>query len=174
MFHHASQPTSADRLKGPPWRRIRLFAVAACTSFAAVAALSPPSMAHADQPTELVQSYDFVDVNACTSEPDVFHVDVDVRVHDGHAANIVVIGDRQTGWTDSGFELVQGRSSFVQNHAIERVALLDVWEHPDTGDRLVARFVVVVDLSAGEVRVDSFVTVRCLGDHKFISTPGPA
>jgi hypothetical protein len=72
---------------------------------------------------------------------------------------IVARGSRTLS-TSSGFAGA-GTSSYVLNAEVEMFRFTDTLRN-DAGDRIRARSVLVVDLSTGSVRVDSF-ELTCVG-----------
>jgi hypothetical protein len=115
--------------------------------------------AGADPPTEMgpfVETFD--DVNPCTGLVHTVTIAVTFSVH-FHDDRIVAHGDRTLS-TSSGF-VGEGTSSFVDNGQIEMFRFTDILSN-DSGNRIRANGVFVVDLSTGTVRVDKF-ELTCLG-----------
>jgi hypothetical protein len=115
--------------------------------------------ASADAPTQVGPIAEtFEDVNPCTGlvQTGVLVVTFYVHSEDGR---IVARGDRTLS-TSSRFAGT-GTSSYVLNGEIEMFRFTDILSN-DAGDRIRARSIVVVDLSTGTARVDSF-DLTCLG-----------
>jgi hypothetical protein len=100
----------------------------------------------------------FDDVNPCTGLVHTVTIAVTFSVH-SHDGRTEAHGDRTLS-TSSGF-FGKGTSSFVDNGQIEMFRLTDILSS-DSGDRIRANSVFVVDLSTGTVRVDRF-ELTCLG-----------
>ena len=142
--------------------------IAALVTAAAASAMG--SAAHADAPATFEVHVDFDAINPCSGEPHTVSFDAVASVH-SHDNNLVEHLSR-TGTTDSGFVMDHGTSQFVETERIARQTLVDVWYHPETGERFLARFTVVLDKASERFLVDSFVTLRCLaGGEKSISPP---
>jgi hypothetical protein len=115
--------------------------------------------ASADPPTQVGPFEEtFEDVNPCTGLLQTGTLVVTFYVHSQNG-RIVARGDRTLS-TSSGF-VGTGTSSYVLNGEIEMFRFTDILSN-DAGDRIRARSVVVVDLSTGTLRVDSF-DLTCLG-----------
>ena len=115
--------------------------------------------ASADPPTRVGPFAEtFEDVNPCTGLAQTGTLVVTFYVHSQNGRT-VARGNR-TMSTSSGF-VGTGTSSYVLNGEIEMFRFTDILSN-DAGDRIRARSVVVVDLSTGTVRVDSF-DLACLG-----------
>lgn len=133
---------------------------------AATLALSTASLgvgaqvASADEPTIVEFEEVFPDVNSCTQTLDVFHIHNVARDHVGHD-NVFVSAVQRTGYTDSGFEMVAGQASFVQNGNGLKLSISDQWIQPETGLRLHATYILKLDSNFNAV-VDNFSS-RCLG-----------
>jgi hypothetical protein len=116
--------------------------------------------AAADPPTEIAQLDVFPDVNPCTglihtvtiTETFFAHFH-DGRVH-GHS-------ERTITTSPTGF-VGHGTDSFVDNGQIIKFTQTDILTNA-SGDRIRARFVFVLDLSTGTVRVQQFEPPTCLG-----------
>jgi hypothetical protein len=114
--------------------------------------------AGADAPTQVGPIAEtFADVNPCTGLAQTGTLVVRFYVH-SEDGRIVARGDRTLS-TSSGFAGA-GTSSYVLNGEVEMFRFTDILTN-DTGDRIRARSVFVVDLSTGSVRVDS-VELTCL------------
>jgi hypothetical protein len=100
----------------------------------------------------------FDDVSPCTGLVHTVTIAATFSVH-SHNGRIVAHGDRALS-TSSGFS-GGGISSFVDNGQIEMFRFTDILSN-DSGDRIRANGVFVVDLSTGTVRIDKFELV-CLG-----------
>jgi hypothetical protein len=124
-----------------------------------VVALSVAAPAAADPPTEIAQLEVFPDVNPCTglvhtvtiAETFFAHFH-DGRVH-GHS-------ERTITTSPTGF-VGHGTDSFVDNGQVFKFTQTDILTNA-SGDRIRARFVFVLDLSTGTVRVEQF-ELTCLG-----------
>ena len=116
--------------------------------------------ASADAPTVVEFDEDFPDVNSCTGALDMFHIHNVSRDHTGHANVFVGIAER-TGHTASGFEIVNGRATFVDNNNGIKLSISDQWIRPETGQRLHATYILKLD-SDFNVVVENFSS-RCLG-----------
>jgi hypothetical protein len=134
----------------------RLVAAGALAASLLLLAGAPAS---ADAPTQVGPVAEtFEDVNPCTGlvQKGMLVVTFYVHFEDGR---IVARGDRTLS-TSSRF-VGRGTSSYVLNGEIEMFRFTDTLSN-DAGDRIRARSVVVVDLSTGTARVDSF-DLTCLG-----------
>lgn len=100
----------------------------AATMFLTV--LAGPALA--EKPITFTGSVTFPDDNPCTPEfdPDEHLVTINfvTTVHE-HENNIVAYSER-SGTTDSGFTMINGRDSFVDNGNVLHVSLMDQWRHP--------------------------------------------
>jgi hypothetical protein len=131
---------------------------AACV-LAASLLLPAAAPAGADAPTQVGPVTEtFADVNPCTGLAQTGTLVVTFYVH-SEDGRIVARGDRTLS-TSSRF-VGTGTSSYVLNGEIEMFRFTDILSN-DAGDRIRARSVVVVDLSTGTARVDSF-DLTCLG-----------
>lgn len=140
--------------------RRALVATMAAAMFLTV--LAGPALA--DKPVTFTGSVTFPDDNPCTPVFDPFEhvvtIDFVTTVHE-HENNIVGYSER-SGTTDSGFTMINGRDSFVDNGNVLHVSLMDQWRHPD-GSKFLARFTLLLDLDTGEVQVEKG-ELRCLGN----------
>ena len=115
--------------------------------------------ASADRPTQMGPFVEaFEDENPCNGLVHTVTIATTFAVH-SHDGRFVAHGDRALS-TSSGF-LGKGASSFVDNGQIEMFRFTDILSN-DSGDRIRANGVFVVDLSTGTVRVDKF-ELTCLG-----------
>jgi hypothetical protein len=121
-------------------------------------ALVVAAPAAADRPTEFPILDVFPDVNPCTGNPMTVTFVGTVLVH-SHGSREVAIAHR-TITTSDGF-VGHGTDSFVDNGQVLRARLTDIMTNA-SGDRFRARFVFVLDLSTGTVRVDKG-GLTCLG-----------
>jgi len=131
---------------------------AACVLSASLL-LSATAPAGAEAPTQVGPIEEpFADVNPCTGLDQTGTLSVTFYVHaqDGRT----VARGRRTLSTSSGFAGT-GTSSYVLNGEVEMFRFTDLLRN-DAGDRIRARSVVVVDLSTGSARVDSF-ELTCVG-----------
>jgi len=115
--------------------------------------------ASADEPTAVEFDEEFADLNPCTGSLDTFHILNQSRDHIGHANAFVGIVER-TGYTASGFEIVNGRATFVDNNNGIKLSISDQWIQPDTGQRLHVTYILKLDADFNTV-VDHFSS-RCL------------
>jgi hypothetical protein len=115
--------------------------------------------AAADPPTQFSDSVTFVDVNPCTGLDHAVTIAVTVfeHFHDGR----VVGHAKRTITTDPTGFVGHGTDSVVDNGQIFKFRLTDILTNPD-GDRIRARFVIVIDLSTETVRVEKG-ELTCLG-----------
>ena len=123
-----------------------------------VVALAFAVPAAADRPTEFPILDVFPDVNPCTGNPMTvtFVGTAYVHFHDGR----VVARAQRTITTSDGF-VGHGTDNFVDNGQVLRARLTDIMTNA-SGDRFRARFVFVLDLATGTVRVDRG-GLTCLG-----------
>jgi hypothetical protein len=132
--------------------------VRACV-VAASLLLLVPATASADPPTQIGPLTEtFADVNPCTGLAQTGTLAVTFYVH-SEGGRTVARGERTLS-TSSGF-VGTGTSSYVLNGEIEMFRATDILSN-GAGDRIRARSVVVVDLSTGTARIDSF-ELTCLG-----------
>jgi hypothetical protein len=132
----------------------RLFAV-----LLGVAALAFAVPAAADPPTAFPFEFVFDDVNPCTGDIHTVTIAGTTFVHD-HDGRIVASSERTITTSPTGF-VGHGTDSYVLNGQVEMFRLTDILTSP-SGDRIRARFVIVVDLSTGTVRVAKG-ELTCLG-----------
>ena len=121
-------------------------------------ALVVAAPAAADRPTEFPILDVFPDTNPCTGNPMTVTFVGTVSVH-SHGSREVAIAHR-TITTSDGF-VGHGTDSFVDNGQVFRARLTDIMTNA-SGDRFRARFVFVLDLSTGTVRVEKG-GLTCLG-----------
>lgn len=124
-----------------------------------VAALAFVVPAAADPPAALPFEFVFDDVNPCTGDIHTVTIAGTTYVHE-HDGRIVVQSQRTITTSPTGF-VGRGTDTYVLNGQVESFRLSDILTSP-SGDRIRARFVIVVDLSTGTVRA---VTggLTCLG-----------
>ena len=119
----------------------------------------PAAPAGADPPTQMGPFQEtFDDVNPCTGLTNAVTITTTFYVH-SHNDQTVARGDRALS-TSSGF-VGEGTSSFVVNDEIEMFRSTDILSS-NSGDRIRASSVFVLDLSSGTARVDRF-ELTCLG-----------
>ena len=124
-----------------------------------VVALAFAVPAAADAPTEFPILDVFPDVNPCTGDIHTVTIAGTTFVHD-HDGRIVAHSERTIATSPTGF-VGHGTDSFVFNGQVNVFRLTDILTNP-SGDRIRARFVMVLDLSTGTVRVEHFA-LTCLG-----------
>jgi hypothetical protein len=132
----------------------RLFAV-----LLGVVALAFAVPAAADPPTASPFEFVFDDVNPCTGLTHTVTIAGTTSVHD-HDGRIVAYSERTITTSPTGF-VGHGTDSYVLNGQVEMFRLADILTNP-SGDRIRARFVIVVDLSTRTVRVAKG-ELTCLG-----------
>lgn len=115
-----------------------------------VAALAFAVPAAADPPTEIPFEFVFDDFNPCTGDIHTVTIAGTTSVHE-HDGRIVATSDRTITTTPTGF-VGHGTDSYVLNGQVEMFRLTDILTNP-SGDRIRARFVIVLDLSTGTVQV---------------------
>jgi hypothetical protein len=115
--------------------------------------------AAADPPTAFPFEFVFDDVNPCTGLTHTVTIAGTTFVHD-HDGRIVAHSERTITTSPTGF-VGHGTDSYVLNGQVEMFRLTDLLTNP-SGDRIRARFVIVVDLSTGTVRVAKG-ELTCLG-----------
>src|SRR5215210_8445713 len=115
-----------------------------------VAALAFAVPAVADPPAAFPFEFVFDDVNPCTGLTHTVTIAGTTLVHD-HDGRVVAHSDRTITTSPTGF-VGHGTDSYVLNGQVEVFRLTDILTSP-SGDRIRARFVMVVDLSTGTVRV---------------------
>lgn len=124
-----------------------------------VAALAFAVPAAADPPTALPFEFVFDDVNPCTGDIHRVTIAGTTFVHD-HDGRIVAYSERTITTSPTGF-VGHGTDSYVLNGQAEMFRLADILTNA-SGDRIRARFVIVVDLSTETVRVAKG-ELSCLG-----------
>jgi hypothetical protein len=135
-----------------------LGALAAAVTLTAVAlAFAVP--AAADPPTEIPFEFVFDDVNPCTGDTHTVTIVGSTLVH-FHGDQIVAYSQRTITTSPTGF-VGHGTDTSVENGQVLMFRLADILTNP-SGDRIRARFVIVVDLSTGTVRVEKG-ELTCLG-----------
>ena len=124
-----------------------------------VVALAFAVPAAADPPTAFPFEFVFDDVNPCTGLIHTVTIAGTAFVHD-HDGRIVAYSERTITTSPTGF-VGHGTDASVLNGQVEMFRLADILTNP-AGDRIRARFVIVVDVSSGTVKV---VTgeLTCLG-----------
>lgn len=117
--------------------------------------------AAADAPILLSESFTFVDENPCTGEDHQVTIDVEtsVHLHDDR----VVIYESRSGTTDSGYTMIAGTLSFVDNGNVVRGAFVDQWRNDD-GSKFRARGNFLINLNTEELLVDNF-SLTCIGNR---------
>jgi hypothetical protein len=123
-----------------------------------VVALAFAVPAAADPPTQFPILDVFPDVNPCTGTPMTVTFVGTAYVH-FHGDRVVARAQR-TITTSDGF-VGHGTDNFVDNGQVIMNRLTDIMTNA-SGDRFRARFVFVLDLSTGTVRVDKG-GLTCLG-----------
>ncbi len=114
----------------------------------------------ASGPTAVPIFVQFDDLNPCSGliHTVTFTGTAWIHEHNGR----VVVRSQRTITTSSGFE-GRGTDTFVDNGNIQKVTLNDMLTHP-SGDRIRARFALVIDLSTTPPTVQVFNrSVTCVG-----------
>ena len=124
-----------------------------------VVALAFAAPVGADPPTEIPQLDVFPDVNPCTGLLNTVTITETFFAH-SHDGRVNGHSERTITTSPTGF-VGHGTDSLVMNGQISVFRLTDILTNA-SGDRMRARFVLVVDLSTGTVRVDEF-ELDCLG-----------
>lgn len=124
----------------------RVLTIGLSVALALIGTLAAPAAANA--PVAIPLSEVFVDVNPCTGLDQTITVTGTLYVHDNDGA-LVVTADR-TITTSAGFE-GRGTSTFVNNGEVSRFSLRDMLVS-DSGARIRAGFILVLDLATGEVK----------------------
>jgi len=124
-----------------------------------VVALGFAVPAAANPPTEIPFEFTFDDVNPCTGDIHTVTIAGTTFVHD-HDGRIVAYSERTITTSPTGF-VGHGTDSYVLNGQVEMFRLDDIATNA-SGDRFRARFMFVVDLSTGTVRVEK-LELTCLG-----------
>lgn len=134
-------------------RQVVLGAIAAALTLTVVAlALAAP--AAANPPTAYPFEFVFDDVNPCTGLTHTVTIAGTTFVHD-HDGRIVARSERTITTSPTGF-VGHGTDSNVLNDQVEMFRLTDILTNA-SGDRIRARFVVVVDLSVASHRPGEIV-----------------
>ena len=124
-----------------------------------VAALAFAVPAAAEPPTAFPFEFVFDDVNPCTGGVHTVTIAGATRVHD-HDGHVVATSERTITTSPTGF-VGRGTDTYGLNGKVEMFRLADILTNP-SGDRIRARFVIVVDLATGTVRVAKG-ELTCLG-----------
>ena len=124
-----------------------------------VVALVCAAPAAADPPTEIPQLDVFPDVNPCTGLIHTVTISETFFAH-FHDGRVNGHSERTITTSPTGF-VGHGTDSFVDNGQVLKFSQTDILTNA-SGDRIRARFVVVLDLSTGTVRVQQF-ELTCLG-----------
>ena len=107
----------------------------------------------ADRPTEFsFGPLVFNDSDPCTGEPFEASLFYDVFIHEGHPNNRVVRVLLSSGFTDTGFEAVNGHEVFINNGNVIMQQIKDVWRHDD-GRMFRTKGTFVINLRQGEAKV---------------------
>jgi hypothetical protein len=130
---------------------------AAITLTLVALALAVP--AAADPPTEIPFEFVFDDVNPCTGDMHTVTITGTTSLHN-HDGRIVAYSERTITTSPTGF-VGHGTDTSVLNGQVEMFRLADIATNP-SGDRFMARFVFVIDVSTGTVRAENF-ELTCLG-----------
>lgn len=133
-----------------------LVALAAALTLVALMDAVP---AAADSPTAVPFEFVFDDVNPCTGDMHTVTIAGETSVHD-HDGRVVAVSERTITTSPTGF-VGHGTDSYVLNGQVEMFRLTDILTSP-SGDRIRARFVIVVDVATGTVRVEKG-ELTCLG-----------
>jgi hypothetical protein len=133
-------------------------------ALAAVVALTVVALgfavpAAADPPAAMPFEFVFDDVNPCTGGMHTVTISGSTFVH-VHGDRVVARSERTIATSPTGF-VGRGTDTFVDNGRVLVFRLADILTNP-SGDRIRARFVMVLDLSAGTVRVEKG-ELTCLG-----------
>jgi hypothetical protein len=115
--------------------------------------------AAANPPTEIPQLDVFPDVNPCTGLIHTVTISETFFAH-FHDGRVSGHSERTITTFPTGF-IGHGTDSFVFNGQVNVFRLTDILTNA-SGDRIRARFVFVLDLSTGTVRVEKF-ELTCLG-----------
>jgi len=124
-----------------------------------VVALAFAVPAAADAPTAFPFEFVFDDVNPCTGDIHTVTIAGTTLVH-FHDDRIVAYSERTITTSPTGF-VGRGADVSVLNGQVEMFRLADILTNA-SGDRIRARFVIVVDLSSGTVKVVTGA-LTCLG-----------
>jgi hypothetical protein len=117
--------------------------------------------AAADPPTELPFEFVFDDVNPCTGDIHTVTIAGTAFVH-SHDDRTVAYSERTITTSPTGF-VGHGMDTSVENGKISMFRLADILTN-ESGDRIKAQFVIVVDVSTGTARVEEGA-VTCVGRH---------
>lgn len=115
----------------------------------------------AERPFTFSDSVTFTDVNPCDGLDMEVTINFVVSIHE-HPNNFVVVVDR-SGTIDSGFTMIAGAESFVENRNVVRGAFVDQWRHPD-GSKFRVRGNFIFNVNQLELLVDNF-SLLCIGDN---------
>ena len=136
-------------------RRLTLVAVIGMM-FATV--LAVPALA--DAPFTFSDSSTFEDVNPCSGEVDEITINFEVSIHE-HRNNFVVTVGR-SGSTDSGYTMIGGTETYVENRGGVHDAFVDQWRHPD-GSKFMVHGIIGYNANQDEVKVEKF-GLTCIGN----------
>jgi hypothetical protein len=139
-------------------RQAVLGALAAAVTLTMVALVFAVPAA-ADPPTELPFEFVFDDVNPCTGDIHTVTIAGSTFVH-LHGERENSHSERTITTSPTGF-VGHGTDTFVANGQVLMLRLADILTNP-SGERIRARFVLVIDLSTGTVRVEKG-ELTCLG-----------
>jgi hypothetical protein len=137
----------------------RLAVLGALASALTLVGLTFAVPALADPPSAIPFEFVFDDVNPCTGDTHTVTIAGTTLVHD-HDGRIVGYSERTITTSPTGF-VGHGTDTSVENGQVLVFRLADILTNP-AGERFRARFVIVVDLSSGTVRVDKG-ELTCLG-----------
>jgi hypothetical protein len=124
-----------------------------------VVALAFAAPAAAEPPIAIPFEFVFDDVNPCTGDIHTVTIAGTTFVH-SHDGRVVAYSERTITTSPTGF-VGHGTDTFVDNGQVLMFRLTDTLTNT-SGDRIRARFVTVVDLSTGTVRVEKG-ELTCLG-----------
>jgi len=126
---------------------------------AAISMLALSTALWADKPLRSVESEEFVDLDPCTGQPTTITLYFDIGLH-FHKNNFVAVAKR-SGETSSGYHMVGGHETYVENYGSTTVkdSFVDNWHGNGRVWQVGGVFVYNWELDA--VRVDKFVG-RCL------------
>lgn len=113
----------------------------------------------ADPPSEIPFEFVFDDVNPCTGDIHTVTIAGSTSVH-SHGDRVVAVSERTITTSPTGF-VGHGTDTSVDNGQVVTFRLADILTNA-SGDRIRARFVFVVDVSTGTVRVETG-GLTCLG-----------
>jgi hypothetical protein len=126
---------------------------------AVLLALAWAAPAAADEPTAVPFEIVFDDVNPCSGDVHTVTISGTSYVH-SHDGRTVVHSERTITTSPTGF-VGHGADSSVANGQVMMFRLADILTNA-SGERIRARFVLLIDLSTGAVRVQKG-GVTCLG-----------